>query len=63
MKKIAIMVFVGALALASCKKNRNCKCVHTDGEVEKSIVVNETKRSAKNICSAKSTTQRSCELE
>lgn len=63
MKRVFVLGMIGIAVLASCKKNRNCQCVYTDGDVEEYIVVNETKKSAKNICGAKSSSSRSCELK
>lgn len=63
MKTIITILAMLTLTCTSCKKNRTCQCIHTDGEVTTSNIVNETKKGAKNICSAKSNEYKSCELK
>lgn len=63
MKKVVLLGMLGALTLVSCRKNRTCECTHTDGEVTSSIIVNQKKKAAKNLCTAQSTSYRDCKLQ
>lgn len=63
MKKITFTAVVILALAASCKKNRVCNCDYTNGEQESTILVNKKKKDAKNLCRAKSNSDRNCDLQ
>ncbi|MES2566858.1 MAG: hypothetical protein V4565_08325 [Bacteroidota bacterium] len=61
MKKILLMVTIVSLTMVSCKKDRICECktstivensntTNTSSEVNQTVMINTTKRTAKLAC-------------
>lgn len=63
MRKIVAFSALGLILMTSCKKNHVCQCVYTDGDTDTYNIVNEKKGSAKNLCSAKSSQSKVCDLK
>ncbi len=63
MKKLIPFLLLCLVFSTGCKKNRKCDCIYTDGDKDTFIIVNETKNGAKNLCGAKSDSDRDCQLQ
>lgn len=53
MKRFVLFGAIGMLALASCKKNRTCQCLYTDGDTQDYFIVNETLKELKTFAMLK----------
>lgn len=67
MKKLTMFAAVAVLALsfASCKKDYVCECTASSGgvSVSGSTTIKDTKKKAKDACTAKSTTGVTCAIK
>ncbi len=67
MKKLTMFAAVAVLALsfASCKKDYTCECSVTVGGVTAtgSTVIKDTKKKAKDACTAKATSGATCTIK
>jgi hypothetical protein len=66
MKKITLLAAViAAFTFASCKKDYTCECTATSGgvSVSASTTIKDTKKKAKDACTAKNTTGVTCEIK
>jgi len=66
MKKITLLAAViAAFTFASCKKDYTCECTATSGgvSISASTTIKDTKKKAKDACTAKATTGVTCEIK
>lgn len=66
MKKMTLLAaVVVAFTFASCKKDYTCECTATSGGVSVSATttIKDTKKKAKDACTAKATTGVTCDIK
>ena len=63
MKKVLFVAVVGLVVFSSCRKERTCVCIYSDGTSFSETYPMETKKDAEAKCKANQYVGLSCELK